>query len=183
MAFSERDQQIRQTHAPLIHQVVKACQNPAERAPLESMLKMLVDSGWTELDKRIRLIVDGKRDASLTLGLDDEDSVIIQSILQGLQNPTSLPDPTVNADPAAAAPGLAHMIHAASHGDAQALQALAHMAEHMLQVRGDMRQLGGIINRLLKGERDPEVLSKGMGASGEKLVLNILEELNKLAPQ
>lgn len=75
------------------------------------------------------------------------------------------------------------MIHAASHGDNEALQALANMAEYMIQVPGDMRQLGGIINRLLQGERDPDVLCKGMGPSGEQLVLNILNELNQLAPQ
>lgn len=183
MPVTERDQQIRQSHAPLIHQVVKACQNPAEAPKLEQMLQMAQQSGWTELVQRIRLIVKGSREMSLLAGLDEEDTVIIDAILQGLQNPASLPDPAATADPTIAAPGIAHMIHAASHGDAQALQALSHMAEYMIQVPGDMRLLGGLINRLLKGERDPEVLCKGMGASGEQLVLSILDELNKMAVQ
>jgi hypothetical protein len=73
------------------------------------------------------------------------------------------------------------MIHAANHGDAQALQAAAFMAEQMINTQGDMRQLGGQIKRLLDGERDADVLCKGMGPSGRQLVLNLLEELNKLA--
>lgn len=183
MSISERDQQIRQTHAPLIQQVVKACINADERDRLEPMLQMAREQGWNALVARIESILQGQRDESLLLNLDDEDQVIIQSILQGLQNPETLPDASVQADATVAAPGLAHMIHSASHGDSEALQALANMAEYMIQVPGDMRQLGGIINHLLQGERDPKVLCKGMGPSGEQLVLNILDELNQLSPQ
>jgi len=183
MSITERDQQIRQSHAPLIHQVVKACINHEERPGLEPMLEMAREQGWDDLVNRIQLILQGQRDETLTLGLDEEDTVIISAILQGLQNPETLPDINTQADPTVAAPGLAHMIHAAANGDPQALQALSHMAQYMIQIPGDMRQLGGIINRLLNGERDPDVLSKGMGPSGEQLVLNILDELNKLSPQ
>ena len=122
-----------------------------------------------------------RRDEALLNGLDEEDTLIIRAILQGLQNPATLPDPNQGADPAMAAPGLAHMIHAANHGDAQALQAAAFMAEQMINTQGDMRLLGGQIKRLLDGERDADVLCKGMGPSGQQLVLNLLEELNKLA--
>ncbi|MDZ7803973.1 hypothetical protein [Thiohalophilus sp.] len=183
MSISERDQQIRQTHAPLIQQVVKACLNAEERQRLEPMLQMAREQNWHALVDRIESILQGQRDESLLLNLDEEDQVIVQAILQGLQNPETLPDPEVQADPTIAAPGLAQMIHAANHGNSEALQALANMAEYMIQVPGDMRQLGGIINRLLQGERDPDVLCKGMGPSGEQLVLNILEELNQLSPQ
>ncbi|MGD8408090.1 MAG: hypothetical protein PVG50_06485 [Thiohalophilus sp.] len=183
MSISERDQQIRQTHAPLIQQVVKACLQAEERERLEPMLQMAREQGWHDLVQRIEAILQGQRDESLLLNLDEEDRVIIQSILQGIQNPETLPDASVQADPTVAAPGLAHMIHAANHGDSEALQALANMAEYMIQVPGDMRLLGGIINRLLQGERDPKILCEGMGPSGEQLVLNILDELNQLSPQ
>ncbi len=183
MSISERDQQIRQTHAPLINQVVKACLNPEERDKLEPMLPIAREQGWDDLVKRIQLILRGQREESLTHGLDEEDTIIIHAILQGLQNPETLPDANTQADPTVAAPGLAQMIHAAEHGDPRALQALSHMAEYMIQVPGDMRQLGGIINKLLNGERNPDVLCKGMGPSGEHLVLNILAELNQLSPQ
>ncbi|MGW8227483.1 MAG: hypothetical protein ACWGOW_01215 [Gammaproteobacteria bacterium] len=178
-----REQQIRQSHAVLIHQVVKACHNPAEKLPLQQMLEMAQQQGWADLVRTIRLIVDGRRDEALLNGLDEEDTVIIRSILQGIQNPASLPDPNQGADPAMAAPGLAHMINAARRGDAQALKAAAFMAEQMTNTQGDMRLLGGQIKRLLDGERNPDVLCKGMGPSGQQLVLSLLEELNKLAEQ
>ena len=181
--LSDREQQIRQSHAVLIHQVVKACHNPAEKPALQQMLQMAQRQGWEDLVRTVRLIVDGRRDEALLNGLDEEDTVIIRSILQGLQNPASLPDPNQGADPSRAAPGLAHMIHTASRGDSQALQATAFMAEQMINTQGDMRLLGGQIKRLLDGERNPDVLSKGMGPSGQQLVLGILEELNKLATQ
>ena len=46
-----------------------------------------------------------------------------------------------------------------------------------------MAALGGIMKKLIDGERDPEVLTKRMGARGESLVLSILEELGRLAVQ
>jgi hypothetical protein len=75
------------------------------------------------------------------------------------------------------------MIHAASRGDAQALQIAALMAEQMTATQGDMRQLGGIMRRLIDGERDPDVLCQGMGPSGAQLVITIIDELNKLTEQ
>jgi hypothetical protein len=182
-SLPDREQQIRQSHAVLIHQVVKASHNPAEKPALQQMLQMAQQQGWDDLVRTIRLIVNGRRDEALLNGLDEEDTVIIRSILQGIQNPASLPDPNQGADPTMAAPGLAHMIHAASRGDAQALQAAAYMTEQMINTQGDMRLLGGQIKRLLDGERNPDVLYKGMGPSGQQLMLSLLEELNKLAEQ
>jgi streptomycin 6-kinase len=147
------------------------------------MLQMAQQQGWDDLVRTVNAILQGRRDEALLNGLDEEDTVIIRSILLGIQNPASLPDPNQGADPAMAAPGLAHKIHAASRGDAQALQAAAYMAEQMINTQGDMRLLGGQIKRLLDGERNPDVLCKGMGPSGQQLVLNILEELNMLAEQ
>ena len=43
-----------------------------------------------------------------------------------------------------------------------------------------MARLGGIMKRLVDGERDPEVLTKGMGAQGESLILSLLDELARL---
>ena len=177
----DREQQILQSHAVLIHQVVRVCHNPEEKPQLDQMLKMAHQQGWDDLVRTEQAIVDGRRDEALLNGLDEEDTLIIRSILQGLQNPATLPDPNQGADPTMAAPGLAHMIHAARHGDTQALQAAAFMAEQMINTQGDMRLLGGQIKRLLDGERDADVLCNGMGPSGQQLVLNLLEELNKLA--
>ncbi|HID49487.1 MAG TPA: hypothetical protein EYP40_07750 [Chromatiales bacterium] len=179
----EREQQIRRSHAALIHQVVQACQNPEARIELDPVLDTAASNGWEELVAVVRRILNGQREASLLHGLDEEDTVIVESILQGIQNPATLPEPGQAADPALAGPGLAQMIHAASQGNPQALQITAAMAEQMTATHGDMRQLGGIMRRLIDGERDPEVLCKGMGPSGEQLVLAIIDELNRLAEQ
>lgn len=179
----ERDQQIRQAHAILIHQVVKACQNQEAAIELKSVLEVALQQGWDDLVKTIQLIVKGNRDASMLKALDEEDAVITKSILDGLQNPTTLPDINQQGDATMAAPGLAQIIHAAGRGDAQALQAASIMAEQMISAPGDMARMGGNIKRLVDGEREPDVLCKGMGASGEQLMLNLIEELNKLAPQ
>jgi len=176
-------QQIRQSHAILIHQIVKACQNQQDAQRLVPMLKMASDQGWNDLVKTIKLILDGRRDGAILNGLDEEDGVIIGAVLQGLQNPASLPDLEQQADPAMAAPGIAHMIHAASRGDTQALQALGFMADQMTATSGDMHLLGGQMKRLLDGERNADLLCNGMSTSGEKLMLNLLDELNKLAQQ
>ena len=57
------------------------------------------------------------------------------------------------------------------------------MAEQMTAAPGDMARMGGNIKRLLDGERDADILCKGMSPSGEQLMLNLIDELNKLALQ
>lgn len=183
MSTPEREQQIRMAHATLIHQVVRACNNQDERAELANILEVATQQGWDDLVKVIRLIVEGKRDDGLLNGLDEEDSVIVSAILSGLRDPSTLPDINQQGDPTQAAPGLAQMIHAASRGDVQALQAVSQMAEQMMQAPGDMARLGGNMKRLIDGERDADVLCKGMQTSGEQLMLNLIDELNKLALQ
>ena len=176
----EFDEQVLRTHAQLIHLVVKACMNPSLKGELEPVLQTAKNNGWEALTNAIYRILAGSRDEILLQGLDKEDQIITKAILQGLQNPATLPDLNQAADPTLAAPGLAHMIHAASRGDAQALQSVSFMAEQMVHTMGDLRLLGGIMHRLVKGERNPDALCEGMSASGEQLVLSLLEELNKL---
>jgi len=135
--------------------------------------------GWARLAAAMRQIIDGKRDAEVKLGLDEEDRIIVEAVLQGLENPASLPALDEKPDGRAAAPGLAAMIAAAGHGDAKALAVLADMAEQMLRAGGDMARLGGIMRRLVNGERDADPLMKGMGPLGRQLLLDILSELGK----
>jgi hypothetical protein len=135
--------------------------------------------GWPRLVATLRQVIDGKRDDSVKLGLDEEDRIIVDAVLRGLENPATLPAIDQKPDGTAAAPGLAALIAAARRGDAQALAALANMAEQMMRAGGDMARLGGIMRRLVNGEQDAEVLSKGMGPLGRQLVLGILDELGK----
>lgn len=171
--------QILAMHAPFIHAVVNAVNNRALLEHLHPMLQEAETRGWSALVGCIRRIIDGQRDRSVLLGLDDEDRVLAEAILGGLDNPATLPP--VNSPPsgAAAAPGLAAMISAAGRGDVQAFSALANMAEQMVKAGGDMARLGGVMRRLVDGERDADLLSKGMGALGRQLLLDILDQLAK----
>ena len=172
-------QQILSAHAALIHLAVRACHNRDHRPELDAALRAAAENGWTELARTIRAVVDGRRDPAILHGLDEEDQVIVDGILRGLNDPATLPDPNTSADPTMAAPGLAHMIQAAARGDVQALQLLSHMAEQMSRAGGQMGRLAAAIRPMINGERDPARLCRGMTPEGRGLVLDILEELGK----
>jgi len=172
-------QQVLQVHAPFLHAVVQAVQNRALIPQLLPMLQEAEARGWGKMVAVIRQILDGKRDRTILLGLDDEDRAIVEAILGGIDNPASLPPIDTQPKAGAAAPGLAAMILASSRGDMQAFAALANMAEQMVKAGGDMARLGGNMRRLIDGERDEAVLTRGMGPLGRQLVLDILSELAK----
>ncbi len=172
-------EQVLQMHAPFIHAVVNALTDRTQLPQLMQTLSAAEQQGWPELVRALRWVVDGKRDPGIKLGLDDEDRIIVDAVLRGLENPASLPPLDRKPDAAAAAPGLAAMIEASAHGDAQALAVLANMAEQMLRAGGDMARLGGMMRRLVNGERDYDLLAKGMGALGRKLLRDVLDELGK----
>jgi hypothetical protein len=176
----EKAQQITLAHAGLIHAVVIACQNRERRAELEPLLEAASASGWNMLVMAIRRILGGTRDSQVLAGLDEEDRVIAEAILRGLQDPATLPDPQAQPDPGMAVPGLAGMIHAAASGDMAAIQLLGDMATQMLRAGGDMARLSGILRRLMDGERDPDVLCRGMSPRGAQLVLSLIGELARL---
>ena len=175
-----RQQQIIQSHAGVIVQVVQCIGNPALQPQVEQILQVSEKNGWGDLVNVIRRIIKGERDEALLRGLDEEDSTIAAAILQGIQNPATLPDPNKPADASMAAPGLAHMIHQAASGNPQALELISQMAAQMTGAGGDMKNLGGIIRKMINGERDPKKLAKGMGVQGRQLVDSILEELHQL---
>jgi len=172
-------EQVLQMHAPFIHAVVNALNDRQQLPMLMQTLTAAEQQGWAPLVRALRLIVDGKRDESIKLGLDDEDRIVVDAVLRGLTNPASLPPLDKKPDASAAAPGLASMINASAHGDAQALAVLANMAEQMVRAGGDMARLGGIMRKLVNGERDFDLLSQGMGVMGRNLLLDILAELSK----
>lgn len=178
-ALPEKSQQILQIHAALIHRVVMASHQRDLIPSLTPLIKASEENGWIALMSAVRQILKGKRDISLMNGLDEEDRIIVEAILEGIRNPASLPDPQTKADAGAAAPGLAAIIKASASGDAQALQLLASMAEQMSGAGGDMARLAAIMRRLVNGERDAELLTKGMEAQGKGLVLAILKELER----
>jgi hypothetical protein len=180
MSLPDLQEQILQTHAGLIHRVVMHCNNPGSVPDMEQVLKMAEDNDWTTLVTAIRDIMSGNRDESMLLLLDDEDRVIVESILRGLQDPNTLPKLETDIDSSMAAPGIAGLIHASRNGNAQALQIIGGIASQMLEAGGDMGILAGRIRPLVEGERDADKLTEKMGDKGQKLMLEIIEELLKL---
>jgi len=179
----DKHHQIRQAHAGLIHRIVLACHDRSQVPDLEDVLAQAEANGWSDLVQALRRILDGQREEGVLLGLDEEDRVVGEAVLQGLQDPSSLPDPQAGADPAMAAGGIASIIHGAARGQTEALQWVAQMAEQMHQAGGDMTRLAAAIRPLVNGERDPDVLARGMDQQGRRLVEGILQELARLEQQ
>jgi len=180
MSLPDTKEQILQSHTGLIHRVVMHCNNPGSVPDMEQVLQMATDNDWTALVTVIRDIMSGNRDESILLALDEEDRVIAESILQGLQDPNTLPPLETDIDSDMAAPGIAGLVHASRNGNVQALQIIGNMAKQMLEAGGDMGILAGRIRPLVDGERDADKLTENMTDKGQKLMLQVLEELLKL---
>ncbi len=175
----DKTEQILSVHATFIHMVVFALLDPANRSELESHLQTAEQNGWQALSAAIRKVMSGQNDNSVFASLDDEDRIIIKAILLGVQNPDSLPPVPEQADPAAAAPGLANLLKLASNGDVEALSVLGNMAGQMAAAGGTMARLGASLKRLLDGERNIDLLIEGMDEKGQALIHSILKELNQ----
>lgn len=176
----EKQQQVLQIHAGLIVTIVKAINDSSLMPDVEQVLKISEENGWKQLVAAIRKIIKGNRDNSLLNGLDEEDSIIIDAILKGLQNPATLPDPNQEADPTMAAPMLAQLIHEAGRGDTNALSMLGSMAEQMSNTQGDLARFSTLLKPMVDGERNTDRLCDKIGPQGESLVVSILSELAKL---
>jgi hypothetical protein len=176
-------EQVLRVHAGFIHAVVDALRDRSRLPELTKQLDAAEQAGWARLVGALRHVIDGRRDPSIKLGLDEEDGILLDAILRGLDNPATLPPLNAQPDGSAAAPGLAALIDASARGDAQAMSVLANMAEQMTRAGGDMALLGGRMRRLVNGERDADQLAAGMGPLGRGLMISLLDELAKLRPQ
>ena len=180
--LSEREQQVAHIHSNLIHLVVDSIQRPALSGPLSNVLKLSEDNGWTDLVNAIKTVTKGERNKEKFSKLDEEDRAIVIAIIDGIHNPATLPPKAApQGDANAAAPGIAKMIRDAASGNIQALQLLANMSEQMSSADGDMAILAGNMKKLVDGERDEEILSRGMGIKGRSLINSILDEIGQLS--
>lgn len=180
MQMTEKQEQILQTHAGLIMSVVQCTQNPEMREQLDIALQRSAQNGWETLVAAIMKILNGSRDESILKTLDDEDFVITQAILKGIQDPSTMPKSDGKANASMAAPMLAKLISDASRGDHNAVIMLGGMADQMSAAGGDMASVGAILKTMIDGERDADKLCTRVGAQGESLVMSILNELSKL---
>ena len=175
-------EQVLRVHAAFIHTVVNALRDRSQLSGLMNQLKSAEEAGWARLTGALRHIIEGRRDPSIFLGLDEEDQIVVNAVLRGIDNPATLPSLDSQPDGSSAAPGLASLIDASARGDAQAMSVLANMAEQMMKAGGDMARMGGMMRRLVNGERDVEQLGRGMGALGRELLISVLDELARLRP-
>ena len=84
-------QSILARHARLILAVLAAASEPLLRDQLAGPLKGMADQGWGNLTSAIDRILSGERDPdTLCAGLDDEDRLIVQAILAGLEDPDAI---------------------------------------------------------------------------------------------
>ncbi|MCG6937100.1 MAG: hypothetical protein LJE83_02860 [Gammaproteobacteria bacterium] len=180
MQTPEKTEQIRQTHASLILAVVQTIHNQELKPRLDVVLQQSEQNGWHALVNVINKIVAGSREDSLLNGLDDEDTVIVDSILRGLKDPETLPKAEQTGDATQAAPMLARLINEARRGDHNALSMLGTMAEQMSRAGGDMASLSAVIKNMIDGERNLDKLCTRMGPQGESLITQILSELARL---
>ena len=180
MQTPDKQQQILQTHAGLIVAVVQTIHNPELKPQLDHVLKQSEQNGWVGLVAAIRKIMIGSRDDSLLAIQDDEDRTIIDAILKGIQDPTTLPKPEQQGDATTAAPMLAKLVHDAGRGDHDAVIMLGGLAEQMSSAGGDMSNLSAVIKNMIDGERNVDMLCTRMGPQGESLITAILSELGKL---
>jgi tetratricopeptide (TPR) repeat protein len=92
-------------HLPLVRAVVAAVNQPELRPQLDPVLQQMEQNGWSNLVACIRRILDGERSADAALGgLDEEDTLIVGTILAGIENPGALRDlldPSLSARPGA----------------------------------------------------------------------------------
>jgi tetratricopeptide (TPR) repeat protein len=80
-------------HASVIFSTVAAIHELGQRDALEQGLPSLEQKGWTNLVAAIRRILSGERDVdALCEDLDLGDSMIVEAILAGLEDPSTLQD-------------------------------------------------------------------------------------------
>lgn len=180
MQQTEKTTNIIQTHASLILAVVQTIHNSEFKPQLDQVLQQSAQNGWKDLVNVINKIVAGNRDQAMINGLDEEDAVIVDSILRGLQDPETLPKSEQSGDATKAAPMLAKLINEARRGDHNALSMLGTMAESMSNAGGDMANLSAVMKDMIDGERSVDKLCTRMGVQGESLITQILSELAKL---
>ena len=80
-------------HLRVILGTLAAVEEPDRRSEFQEALSDMEQHGWTNVVAAIRRILSGERDAeALCAGLDFEDSMIIETILEALADPSTLAD-------------------------------------------------------------------------------------------
>ncbi len=158
---------LRQQWAPVIGAVVAVAQAGAPvPADLDAFLDQMGDTDdWRALVAVLRRILAGERDPERLLpGLDATDTLIVGEVLRGLGVETGTP-PLLEPGAASQQIGLDdlfHMVSQACRPDAppglgEQLYALTHRFSRDPNAPPDVQALGRALNRILSGDRDPDL--------------------------
>ncbi len=180
MSNPDTTEEILQSHAGLIHRIVMHCNAPGSVPDIDQVLKFAEDNISNQLVTIIREIMSGKRKDAIPLELEEETRVIAEAIVKGLENPETLPVLETDINSEHAGIGIAGLIYAACTGNEQALRILMGTAKQMRQAGGDMDIMAQRIRQITEGERTKDKLTDGMEERGQKMVLEIIDELSRL---
>jgi hypothetical protein len=179
MTTSIQDQLV-QEHASLICEVVQACEDDSIKAQLLDNLTVAEENGWRYLCAGIRKILDGARTMEELDDMDVEDEAILQAIIAGLEDPSTLPRQDANANPMLAPAGIAGIIRDASHGEENALHVLARMDADLQSTHDpELMEFASVLRRLLNGERHTDTLTMNLNERTTSLVSAVVEELER----
>ncbi len=173
-------EEILQDHSTLIHRVVMHCNEPGSVADLEQILQLAEGNDWQKLVASIRNIMSGNRERALLHDLDEEESIIIESILNGLEDPGTLPTVTADLNSALAAPGIASLIHASMQGNTESLRIISNLTKKMQDSGGYYSNIAEAIKSMIDGERDLAKLTADISEQEQKLLAEILTELTAI---
>lgn len=169
-----------QEHATLIHRVVRHCLEPDSVTDLEQILQLAEKNGWEKLTATIRSIMAGNRNTSLLHDLDDEENIIIEAILNGIKDKSTIPPIPVDLQSTHAAAGIASLIHASNQGETESLKIINDLTQQMLNTGDDYSIMAGGIRLMMEGKRDLGKLTESISEQHQNLISDILSELVKL---
>jgi len=173
-------EEVLRDHSTLIHRVVMQCNEPGSVTDLEQILQLAEENDWHKLVATIRNIMSGNRERALLHELDEEESIIIESILNGLEDPGTLPTVAADLNSALAAPGIASLILASMQGNAETLSIISNLTQQMQDSGGDYSNIAKGIKTMIDGERDLAKLTADISEQEQKLLADILTELTAI---
>ena len=179
MSTATNREDILKEHASLIHLVVSAVGMPDIRPQLDQQLALAESNGWHALVAAIRGILGGERDITALGELDEEDSVIVQAILDGLKDPAVLPGLAGAVDPDVAGPAIARLVVDTAAGVEGAAEAFEQVMAQLAQAGPELAAVAERVRRMVQGERDAAALTAGLEAPAARLAGRVLDELGR----
>jgi hypothetical protein len=116
----------------------------------------------------------GNRERVLLHELDEEENIIIESILNGLEDPGTLPTVTADLNSALAAPGIASLIHASMQGNPESLNIISDLTKQMKDTDGDNSNIAESIITMIDKEHDLAKLTADRLEQEQILLADIL---------